>query len=190
MGTIFTFQWRSLSTPLFHATLLQAIAGVVSLALCLHIVPQAPSFWDASHLWWLLCPLVCLTGHFPWQWPVLGGTSTSFSKDGVKHWRWNPTRSYIVSCSGRSLQAQPGSFVYCLFSFPSLYKTVWEFALKDSTCDAWRLFIKLHWHATCKPDASTQSEMFSSCHHMEWSKKRACSHHSHSKWTIFLIKTF
>ena len=118
-GTIFTFQWSSLSAPPFHAPLLQAMAGVVSLALCLHVVPQAPNFWHASHLWWLLCPPVCLTGHFPWQWPVLGGTSSSFSKHGVKHWHWNPTRSYIVSCSGWSLQAEPGSWAIRYHRFPS-----------------------------------------------------------------------
>ena len=33
-------------------------------------------FWDASHLWWLLCLTVCLLGDFPSLQDVLGSTPT------------------------------------------------------------------------------------------------------------------
>ena len=35
----------------------------------------------ASHLWWLLCPLVCQLCHFPWLQHVRNSTSTGVFKD-------------------------------------------------------------------------------------------------------------
>ena len=68
-----SFQRRSSIASPVHVSLLQkAIDGVMSLALCPQVVSQHISssstrqiFRDASHLWWLLCPQVCLLGDVP-----------------------------------------------------------------------------------------------------------------------------
>ena len=42
------FNWRSSSASSFHASLLQAIDGVVSVAVCLQLVSQAPQHFRSS----------------------------------------------------------------------------------------------------------------------------------------------
>ena len=100
-GPLSCIQERSSSTSSFHASLLQAIGGVMSLVLCLQIGSQAPQRFrssrdainqirDASHLWWLLWPPVYLLGPFPSRRLVQGvklihvGASLS-SKVGPPH---------------------------------------------------------------------------------------------------------
>ena len=66
------------------ASLLQVIDFVMFLALCPQVLSQAPqhvSFLDASHLWWLLYPLVYFLDHFPWPYNVQGGTFTEVFED-------------------------------------------------------------------------------------------------------------
>ena len=68
-GPLSSFQGRSSSASFFHASLLQAIDGVMSVALCPQVVSQAPQHCrfseKASQLWGLLCPPVYLLGRFP-----------------------------------------------------------------------------------------------------------------------------
>ena len=47
-GPLSSFQGRSSSTSSFHACLLQAIDGVMSLALCPQVVSQAPQHFGSS----------------------------------------------------------------------------------------------------------------------------------------------
>ena len=80
-----SFQGRSSSTSSFNASLLQVISVMMSLALCPQEVSQASqhqSFWEASHLWGLLCLPVYLHGHFPSLQHVQGSTPTGVSEGG------------------------------------------------------------------------------------------------------------
>ena len=47
-GSFSSFQGRSSSASSFHASLLQAISGVMSLALCPQLVSQAPQYFKSS----------------------------------------------------------------------------------------------------------------------------------------------
>ena len=64
-GPLSSVQGRSSSAFSFHASLLQAIDGVMSLALCPQVVSQASQHFrsseKASCLWGLLFPQVCLS---------------------------------------------------------------------------------------------------------------------------------
>ena len=80
-----SFQGRSSSTSSFNVSLLQAISGMMSLALCPQVVSQASqhqSFWEASHLWGLLCLPVYLHSSFPSLRHVQGSTPTGVSEGG------------------------------------------------------------------------------------------------------------
>ena len=67
-GPLSSFQGRSSSASSFNASLLQAIDGVMSLALCpagrVSSFSALPSFREASRLRGLLCRPVYLLGHF------------------------------------------------------------------------------------------------------------------------------
>ena len=76
---------RSSSTSFFNASLFQAINGMMSLALCpLWSSSTLEIFREASHLWVLLCPPVCLLGHFPSLRHVQGSTPTGVFKGGCR----------------------------------------------------------------------------------------------------------
>ena len=53
-GPLSSFQGRSSSASSFSASLLQAISGVVSLALCLQVVSQASQHFRSEMVWWAL----------------------------------------------------------------------------------------------------------------------------------------
>ena len=84
MIPMFVWLTTALSRPLkkdhlarpLHASLLQAIDGVMSLALCSSKLVILP---NTSLLWWLLCPPVCLLGHLPSLRHVHGNTRTHWS---------------------------------------------------------------------------------------------------------------
>ena len=83
------FQGRSSSASSFHASLVQAIHGVMSLALSVPAGSVSSSstlkiFRGASHLWLLLSPPFCLLGHFPSLLPVYDRTCTGVSEDGCE----------------------------------------------------------------------------------------------------------
>ena len=68
-GPLLSFQGRSSSYSYVHASLFQATDRVMSLALCPQVVSQAPQHFRSSETQatceGLLCPPVCLLGHFP-----------------------------------------------------------------------------------------------------------------------------
>ena len=67
-GPLSSFQGRSSGASSFNASLLQAISGMMFLALPAGSVSSFSTlqiFREASHLWGLLCPPVVLLGRFP-----------------------------------------------------------------------------------------------------------------------------
>ena len=108
-GLFLPFQGRLPSSSSFYASLLQAVNGVMSLALCLQVMSQAPQHFRSFEMQATcdrcFCLPVCMLGHFP---QLKNNTSTSFfkgerrvsgseqehllSKARVKHnlaWSWN-----------------------------------------------------------------------------------------------------
>ena len=85
-GPLSSFQGRSLSTSSFHASLLQAIDGVMSLALHPQVVSQASQHFRSSEkqATCKLCPPVCLLGHFPSLQHVQGSTPTGVFEGGCQ----------------------------------------------------------------------------------------------------------
>ena len=80
-GSLSSFQWRTS----FHASLIQAIDGVMSLGLCPQAASQVPQhFRDASYFWGLLFPPVYLLGHFPSVRHVQGSTPTWVFEGGCR----------------------------------------------------------------------------------------------------------
>ena len=81
-GPLSSFQGRS-----YHASLLKAIDGVMSLALCPQAVSQTPQHLISSKAQ-ATCggcfPPVYLLGHFPPPGHVLGSTPTAVLKDGCR----------------------------------------------------------------------------------------------------------
>ena len=74
------FKENHLTLVSFYASL-QAVHGVMSLALCLQVVSQAPQHFrsselEANHLCFLLCPPVSLLSHFLLLWHVQESTPT------------------------------------------------------------------------------------------------------------------
>ena len=82
------FKGRSSSASSFHASLLQAIDGVVSLALCPQVVFQAPqqfrSFEKRATCEGCFSPPVCLLGHFPSLRHVQGSVPTGVFEGGCR----------------------------------------------------------------------------------------------------------
>ena len=94
-GPVSSFQGRLLSTSSFCAYLLQVIVGVMSLALCLYVVSQAPqqSKTQASCESWFVC-------HSNWSCVVMSrAVHPEFSK--VDHWMstiWHVTVNWFCMC--------------------------------------------------------------------------------------------
>ena len=89
-GPLSSFQGRSSSASHFHASLLQAVDGVMPLpAGGVSRSSTLQIFREASHLWWLLCPSVYLLGHYPSVTPACPVQHThsrqEFSKVAVDH---------------------------------------------------------------------------------------------------------
>ena len=87
-GPLSSFQGRSPSASSFNASLLQAIDGVTSLALCPQVVSVSIFSTlqifrgEASCLWGLLCQPVYLLGRFPSLRHVQGSTPTGGFEGG------------------------------------------------------------------------------------------------------------
>ena len=104
------FKGRSSSAFSFHASLLQAIDGVMSLALCPRVVSQAPQHFRSSEkqawcAWGLHCPPAYLLGHFPSLRHVQGST---------------PTGGFEGECRPLTHSSQGFSFHFSLFVASSL----------------------------------------------------------------------
>ena len=85
-GPLSSSEGRSSSASSFHASVPYAIDGVRSLALCPQVMSQASQhfiFREESRLWGLLCPPVCLLGHFP-SLRHVGSTPTGVFEGGCR----------------------------------------------------------------------------------------------------------
>ena len=88
-GLLSSFQGRSSSASSFHASLLQEIDGVMSLALCPQVVSQASQHFRSSRSKApvrvaLPCLFVYLLGHFPSLRHVQGSTPTGVFEGGCQ----------------------------------------------------------------------------------------------------------
>ena len=104
-GSFLPFAGRLLSASFFHASLLQAINGVLSMPFGPQVVSSSSTlqiFWDTNHLWWLLCPQVYLLSNFPSLWHVHGGIPlgaflyTDSTEKGSSYWRGKEWNAYAV----------------------------------------------------------------------------------------------
>ena len=80
------FKGRSSSASSFYASVLQAISGVMSLALCPQVVSQAPQHFRSSKKQAICevlhCPPVYLLGHFPSLRHIQGSIPTGVFEGG------------------------------------------------------------------------------------------------------------
>ena len=120
----------------FHASLLQAIGGVMSLTVCPQVMSQAPQHFRSSYLWGLLCPPVYLLGHFPSLRYVQGSTQKTYnykqaetgfeahSGAGIAQWLecwtcdWKVAGSNPCWSSGRIFFSMVDFLCRLLFRFP------------------------------------------------------------------------